>query len=150
MRILIWDPWNKGNKWREFGLRVQWKGIVSPRKRFVLSTPCALGPMGWFTRDSAASAKLRQDECLVPSLFLRFHNTAKIMGTWCWGGVKGARKRNHDLVHHKRMSTYESAPKRIKLLYICSEVVPMVHSKSLPPLLTSIQRQSCHKDAMQR
>lgn len=71
--------------------------------------------MGSFTRDSAASAKLLwQDECLVPSLFLQIRDAAKVMGNWGWGGggVGEERKRSRDLVHHKRLSTYESGPKR--------------------------------------
>ena len=51
-------------------------------KRFILSTPFALG-MTLFTSNSAAPAKLLcQGQCLVLPLSLGFHNAAKVMGNW--------------------------------------------------------------------
>lgn len=64
-------------------------------------------------------------------------------------GAKGEtnkQTKNYHLVYYKRLSAYGFGPKRIKLLYVCSEMASVVQSKSWPPVLTNIEWQSCHKD----
>lgn len=100
-----------------------------PRKRFVLSTPFALG-----AALLQAILPLLQSccgsRCLAPSLPLDF-----VMQTRSWdsgAGLTNKRKTNAEAVLHKRLIIWKSDPNRIKLLYICSEMSPMVCSKLLP------------------